>query len=133
MTRAKHFRWTDGGRASEGLGEDPTGDCVVRAISIATRLNYVTVRAMILDQARRLRMRCEPDRGVHRTIYAALLERLGWTRVRPGDKRVASAKRLILNTTRHLVAVVDGVVYDTWDPMTKDDPRARRIENVWVR
>jgi hypothetical protein len=132
------MRWieNDGGRSKSGLrrADYSAGDCVVRAISIATGEPYREVweamqagmfgHAMIAhympgNYKRRPNFRRgAPDRGVPSEVYRPYLERRGWgyTRIngRLSPERLPFG-RLVLETRDHLVAVIDGVIHDLGD------------------
>jgi len=120
----------DGGRVAAGY-KGKTGDCVTRSIAIATGKTYQEVYDALnrLAQAERVgkrkRRRSSSRTGVYRRTYQASLEALGcrWTAtmsVASGCKvhlRSSELPRgpLIVKVSRHLTAVVDGVLYDTHD------------------
>lgn len=127
-------RWTysDGGRAAAGFAPSAPGDCACRAIAIAGRLPYLQVYDRLNEVARRERPRAGGRRsssrtGVKRqTIHRYLVDELGWTwtptmgigtgcrvHLRPDE---LPAGRIVANLSKHLCAVVDGVVFDTADP-----------------
>ena len=122
--------WThdDGGRASAGFRGE-AGDCVTRAIAIATGRPYRDVYDALFDKARARRLKgreASPRDGVPRKVYDPYLESLGWTwtptmqigrgctvHLRADE---LPAGRIIARLSRHLCAVIDGVVHDTFDP-----------------
>lgn len=136
------LRWeyNDGGRSGAGFKGD-AGDCVTRSIAIATGLPYLEVYNDLFDrnrsfmmssrtrEAKRLRSSTKgatPRDGVIKTVYKPYLESLGWTwtptmQIGQGCKVHMRADelppgRLIVSCSKHLVAVIDGVVHDTHDP-----------------
>jgi hypothetical protein len=135
------FTYDDGGRAAAGCLGKP-GDCVCRAIAIATGKPYREVygalwegirdyarerRGRVADKIRRGRGRrgTTPRNGVYGEVYRPYLVGLGWRwtptmRVGQGCTVHLWAGelppgRLIVRVSRHLVAVIDGVVHDTYD------------------
>ena len=123
--------YNDGGRAVAGYKGD-AGDCVTRAIAIATGLPYQQVYDAINEQAKgerkskRRRGRSSARNGVHRTLYRKYLADLGWRwvptmfigqgcKVHLADGELPMG-RLIVSVSKHLVAVIDGVINDTHDP-----------------
>jgi len=125
----KHI-YNDGGRANAGYRGKP-GDCVVRAIAIATGLPYQTVYNQINLTAKRERPRCGQIRsnsrtGVHKRTCKRYLESLGWHWVPTmgigtgcqvhlrEDELPAGC--LIVSLSRHITAVIDGVIHDTFNP-----------------
>jgi len=120
----------DGGRAEAGyLGS--AGDCVTRAIAIATEQPYQTVYDALnslrkgMRQTKRVRGSTARD-GVSRVIYERYLKSIGWEFV-PTMKIGTGCKvhlrsgelplgRLIVRVSKHMVAVIDGMIQDTFDP-----------------
>jgi hypothetical protein len=132
----------DGGRQAAGF-KGHTGDCVVRAIAIAIagELPYAEVyealhRAALADPTLRRKLErrygaraalhASPRAGVPRRVYDRYLADRGWTwtptmRIGQGCTVHLRAEelpggRLVVRVTRHLCAVIDGVIHDTHDP-----------------
>lgn len=124
--------YDDGGRAAAGWRATGVGDCVVRAIAIATELPYSTVYVELSARAKMAGSKTTPRNGVARDVYQPFLRDLGWhwqpTMEIGGGCHVhlcadeLPAGRLVTRLSRHLVAVVDGVVHDTYDS-TRDGRR----------
>ena len=132
-TTSLPFVYHDGGRAEAGY-RGACGDCVCRSIAIASGRPYAEVYAALNDAARgerRSRRRRGKRSSAREGVFAPTIRRLlvswGWTwtptmaigsgctvHVRQGE--VPPAGRHILALSRHLVALVDGVLYDTSDP-----------------
>lgn len=120
---------SDGGRAAAGLVGD-TRDCVVRAIAIAAELGYRDVYDELYRRANAARLRRDrhsPRLGVAPAVYRGYLAELGaeWTptmqvgggcRVHLAVGELPARGRLVVRLSRHAAAVVDGVVFDTYDP-----------------
>jgi hypothetical protein len=120
------IRWNinDGGRAEAGY-RGKTGDCVVRAITIATGIPYKEVyNALAIEQAT-VRGRKTCRRGVARPVYDRFLKDLGWTwvpcmtigsgcRVHLREDELPNGT-IICRLSKHLVAVIDGILQDTYD------------------
>ena len=121
---------TDGGRQAAGF-TGKTGDCVVRAIAIAAQKPYQEVydalNGLAVHERRGKRKRgiSNSRTGVYRTTYQRYLHVLGavWT---PTMKIGSGCKvhlredelpkgRLVVSVSKHLTAVIDGVLYDTAD------------------
>lgn len=132
------WEYDDGGRAAAGY-RGHTGDCVTRAVAIATGRDYQDVYADIHDVLREHKQRrggkgsSSPRDGVPKPITRRYLANLGWewtptmrigsgTRVhlRPGELPTGP---LIVQVSGHITAVIDGVVRDTADPC-RDGTRA---------
>lgn len=125
------FTYNDGGRKAAGY-KGSTGDCVVRAIAIATSLPYQEVYDGINAagagerRGRRKRGISSARTGVYKGAIRKYLAALGWTwtptmhigsgcTVHLADGELPSG-RLIVSVSRHLTAVIDGVIHDTHDP-----------------
>ncbi|MGH2865329.1 MAG: hypothetical protein ACRDJX_08795 [Solirubrobacteraceae bacterium] len=130
----------DGGRAAAGFA-GRTGDCVVRAIAIASETPYAEVYRALHEPAladhrlqrererryaSRARAHASPRTGVHRRVYDRYLSERGWSwtatmqvghgctvHLRGGE---LPGGRLIVRVSRHMCAVIDGVIHDTHDP-----------------
>jgi hypothetical protein len=158
-------RWVkdDGGRRKSGIAraagrKDEVGDCVTRAIAIATERPYREVHDALIvaavqhvaagksqsDWAKWARRRggfraFHADHGVHTDVSSPYLEALGWkytsTKELPRGKGVhlradeLPRGRLIVQLPGHLVAVINGVIHDTHD--CSDDGRCR-IQGYWT-
>lgn len=123
------WQFNDGGRAAAGY-KGSAGDCVTRAISIATGIPYNDVydRLSEATKASKLKKHRKPSArdGVRKVIFHRYLEELGWTWVPTmfigsGCKVHLKASelprgRIITSCSRHMVAVIDGVIHDTYDP-----------------
>lgn len=122
------FVFHDGGRAAAGY-KGSTGDCVTRSIAIATGKTYQEVYGALNHLAlserigKRKRKRSNSESGVFRKTYQRYLELLGWRwtstmAIGSGCKvhlRASELPRgaLLVKVSRHLTAVIDGVIYDT--------------------
>ena len=127
------FQFNDGGRAAEGFKHKKhCGDCVCRAIAIATERPYSEIYALILHYAKqertgkRKQRKSDPERGVYRTTERKVMSALGWEwvptmgigtgcRVHLRAEELP-AGRIVVNVSHHFTAVIDGVVNDTHDP-----------------
>ena len=132
----------DGGRgtAPGHGGATDTGDCVVRAVAVALDAPYEAVYAALTalqkewchtsrsKHARAMREsgRWHARHGVHREVIHRHLSSLGWvwtptmgigsgTTVHLAEGELPGG-RLVANLSKHVCAVVDGVVHDTHDP-----------------
>lgn len=122
------FVYDDGGAEAAGYKPD-AGDCVPRAIAIATRLDYATVLSGINAEAKRSRLkkhRKHARGGVYKPQTKRYMAALGWKwtptmGIGTGCTvhlvaRELPAGRLVVAVSKHLVAVIDGVIHDTYDP-----------------
>lgn len=128
------FKYDDGGRANAGY-KGKTGDCVTRAIAIASGKGYKEVYDLINNVAGKPVARS----GVPKKVVAQVMKDLGfkWTatmKIGSGCKVHLKADelptgRVVCRTSRHLVAVIDGVVHDTYD-CTRDGSRC--VYGYWT-
>jgi hypothetical protein len=123
------FVYNDGGRATAGY-KGRAGDCVVRAIAIATQKPYQEVydaiNAVALAEKVRKGRRSSARSGVSRTTYERYLCGLGWEwvatmQVGSGCRVHLRAEelpkgRLVVRLSRHLTAVIDRVIHDIYNP-----------------
>ncbi len=127
----RRFVFDDGGRAVAGY-RGSTGDCVVRSIAIATGLTYEEVYDRVNGAAvhertgTRKRGKSNARTGVYKSTIKRVMESLGW--VWTPTMQIGSgctvhlrsdelpSGRLIVSVSKHLTAVIDGVIHDTHDP-----------------
>lgn len=124
------FIYDDGGREAAGF-KGETRDCVCRAISIATEMPYREVYDMINEYEKRERTgkrksgKSNARTGVYKNTIRKIMEDLGWKwyptmQIGSGCTTHLRADelpngRLIVSVSKHLVAVIDGVIHDTHD------------------
>jgi len=129
--RTLRFQYHDGGRAAAGF-RGRTGDCVTRAIAIASGLPYREVYDALNALGKQERIsprktgRSHARTGVYKATIRAYLLSLGWQwtptmHIGQGCQVHLRADelptgRLIVSVSRHLTAVIDGVIHDTADP-----------------
>jgi hypothetical protein len=118
----------DGGRKLAGY-EGATGDCVCRAISIATQKPYQEVYEKLFEGSRQLKLLRErghsPRNGVMRKVYDKYLKSLGWVwtptmQIGSGCKVHLKSDELpketiIVRLSKHLATVINGELHDTYD------------------
>lgn len=118
------FCYNDGGRKKSGF-KGETGDCVVRAISIATGIPYMTVYKDMAIGMKSLTGHRTARSGVNRTVYQPYLEALGWSwfpkmkigqgcKVHLNSDELPSGK-IIVRLSKHLATVIDHTLQDTHD------------------
>jgi hypothetical protein len=158
------WQFNDGGRAAAGR-KGFAGDCVVRAIAIATNaanptylqadaapILYRSVYADLFDEIRtfskgrsahakrRKAKGASPRHGVPMPVIKKYLARKGWTWV-PTMQIGSGCKvhlhdgelppgHLIVRVSKHVTAVIDGVIYDTYD-CSRDGTRC--IYGYWIK
>jgi hypothetical protein len=128
MNEPLKFQRSDGGQAAcRGYFTDER-DCVPRAIAIATGVPYKEVwEALAKIQTR------SPSTGTYPWAYEKYLLSIGWKKLPVKtwarlDKRTFPGDGAYLaSTPRHLVAVVNQTVLDTWDS------RRKRVKAIFVK
>jgi hypothetical protein len=143
-------RYDDGGRREAGFTAAARGDCVCRAIAIATGKPYREVydelaalgrreRTRVSKRTGKARPRSSPASGVYTPTIRRYLTSLGWewhptmgigtgctVHLRKGE---LPGGRLIVSVSKHIVAVIDGVIHDTHD-CTRDGTRC--VYGYWT-
>lgn len=127
------FAFNDGGRAAAGF-KGSAGDCVTRAVAIATGQPYADVYAALSKGTRcqrltkRSKAKASARNGVNvqRKWFKDYMASLGWTWVPTmgigtgctvhlvADELPAG--RLIVAVSKHYTTMIDGVIHDTFDP-----------------
>lgn len=110
----------DGGRAAAGWKGEKVGDCVVRALAIATMLPYNHVYRELFSLAGE-----SPRNGVKKEVYKRWMLDRGWNwkpvmGIGTGCTMHLCAEELpsgilVLSLSRHVATVKDRVLYDTYD------------------
>lgn len=124
------YVFNDGGRGAAGY-KGKTGDCVTRAIAIATGKPYQEVydTLNVLGEnertGKRKRGTSNARLGVYKQTIRKYMEAIGWKWtptmfIGQGCKVHLKADELpmgnlVVNVSRHSVAVIDGVINDTHD------------------
>ncbi len=132
------LKFNDGGRGQAGF-KGGAGDCVVRSIAIAAKLPYIKVYEDLRNAnesyaelrndrlAKRLNNKgSSPRNGNHRNVFHDYIVGLGFewiptmkvgsgcqVHLRPNELPDGI---LIVKVSKHLTAIVDGVIQDTHDP-----------------
>jgi hypothetical protein len=134
------FTYCDGGRAAAGY-KGKAGDCVTRAIAIAAEQDYQIVYEALHQAIKRQRgKRGSPrDGGANKATVRKYIAALGWRwvptmQIGSGCKVHLRAEelpkgRLIVQCSGHLTAMIDGVIWDTYDPSREG---TRCVYGYWV-
>jgi hypothetical protein len=126
-----NFQYNDGGRKRAGY-KGNAEDCVCRAITIATGKPYREVYDALNELAKserkgkRKKGKSSARNGVYKPTSKKYLASIGWKwtptmfigsgcRVHLVDGELPMG-RLVVSVTKHLTAVIDGVIHDTYDP-----------------
>ena len=125
------YVYNDGGRSLAGFSGS-TGDCATRAIAIATGKSYQEVYDLINSLSKdertgkRKRGKSNARTGVYTQLLRKLMPTLGWEwtptmfvgqgcKVHLKEDELPKGN-LVVNVSKHYVAVVDGVINDTSNP-----------------
>lgn len=114
------FKYNDGGRSNYFKASN-VGDCAVRAIAIATGIDY----KQVYNDLKKLNGGKSCRNGTPKKIRRKYLTQLGWVWhptmfIGQGcqvhlDKNELPSGTLIVSVSGHLTCVKDGVIYDTYD------------------
>lgn len=122
--------YDDGGRSKYFKATD-VGDCVTRAIAIATGRDYKEIYSELKELAKseritkRKKTRSSVRDGVRKETRKRYLESLGWKwiptmtigsgcQMHLNDDELPNGT-IIVSVSKHLVCVKNGVLYDTYD------------------
>lgn len=115
----------DGGRADAGF-KGEAGDCVARAVAIVTDRSYADVYNELAQFMKDHGESKSARNGIPKHITKAFMEKQGFTWVPTmtiGSGTTVHLRadelphgRIIARVTRHVCAVIDGVIEDTHDP-----------------
>lgn len=124
------FKYNDGGRAEAGF-KGTTGDCVCRAIAIATEKPYREIYDLINEFAKsertgkRKKGKSNARTGVYKGTIMKVMNHLGWKwiptmtigsgcKVHLREEELPKG-RIVCSLSKHETAVIDGVLNDTYD------------------
>lgn len=145
------YIYDDGGREQAGR-RGLAGDCVTRAVAIASGLPYSVVYAALAsgNAGQRITKRSSKSRAGRRTASSGIDVRRQWfreymhslgfkwqptmgigtgCRVHLRDGELPDG-RLVVAVSRHSTAVIDGVIRDTYDP-SRDGNRC--VYGYWIK
>jgi hypothetical protein len=153
-TKMQTFIYNDGGRADAGY-KGTAGDCVCRAIANATKLPYQEVYDVLAEgnatqpKGKLRRRHGKKSTGVRTARHGISVKRqwfknymqdLGFewvSTMKVGSKvRVHLCKEelpkgtLVLQLSKHYTCMIDGVIYDTYNPQ-RIDWDGRHIRTVY--
>lgn len=134
------YVYDDGGRAQYFHGNpDNAGDCVCRAVAIASGRDYKQVY-----NALRAAIGSSPRNGVNTRTkkYKDFMTAYGFTwtpcssvgsstSVHYYADELPTTGRLVCFVAKHATAVIDGVVHDAWDTRYNSFGEPRRIYGYW--
>jgi len=140
------FEYNDGGRAEAGYKVHARGDCVVRAVAIATGLPYQEVYDKVNKLAsmnERGKKKSSSRKGVYtkKDWFKEYMKSLGfiWTstmsigsgcKVHLRDNEIPMKGTLLVSVSKHYTVVKDGVINDIYDPSRDGD---RCVYGYWAK
>ena len=133
------MRWTyDTGGREKYYKKLTVGDCVVRAIAIANNMDYKETYKLV----KKYNSGFTPRNGVYKLVAHNVLTALGWQYIpccgrghtgeliHMREEELPDAERIICNMDRHIAAVIDGKLHDTYDCSKQGN---RQIYGYWVK
>ena len=141
------YKYNDGGRAAAGY-KGKTGDCVTRAIVIASGLPYAEVYEALAKgtgsqpAGKRGKRPASASNGINvkRKWFKDYMASIGfvWTptmSIGTGCKVHLNADelpagRLVVSVSNHYTTMIDGVIQDTWNP---DRGGTRCVYGYWKK
>ena len=144
------FKYNDGGRERAGF-KGSADDCVCRSIAIATGKPYREIYDLINKYAqrertgKRKRSKSTARTGVYKQTHRKVMEHLGWKwvptmqigsgcRVHLHPNELPKGK-LVVSVSKHLTAMIDGVIHDTYNPsrvMVNTYRGEKAKSNQWI-
>lgn len=119
------YRFHDGGRAAAGF-QGQAGDCFTRAIAIASGRPYRDIYDEVAALVGAATGKRSARNGVPTKVMRSYMDQHGWSwtptmGIGTGCQIHLNAAELpggvlVARVTRHVVAVIDGIIYDTHDP-----------------
>lgn len=137
------FEKTDGGRAESfpeaSKIDKRIGDCVIRAISIATEQNYKQIWTELFGIAQEIGLFPNND-----GVSVKYLEKNGWQEIKFSGKELirinntkvtdhSKGKFIICYIRHHWVAMKDNTIYDTWNSSTNSMDDYSRVFRIYVK
>ncbi len=123
---ALRFEWHDGGRIAAGFS-GYTGDCVTRAITIASGKPYREIYDDLFEAHDR-----SPRNGIGPEVTKQYLTQHGFVRIGLYEWDMLPLGPLVVRCSswrkRHLSAVIDRCIYDTWNPSVDSE---LEVDEVW--
>lgn len=129
------FQFDDGGRKVAGY-KGTTGDCVCRSIAVVTGKSYQEVYDALNELGKserigkRKRGKSNSRIGVYKAAIKKYMASIGWKwkptmfigsgcKVHLKDDELPDG-RLLVSLSRHMTAVINGVIHDTHDPSREE-------------
>ena len=114
------YQYDDGGR--KAAGRRSKGDCVARAIALITQRPYEECYKRLANAQKDAGFARSANNGVSKKVSRRIFEEAGLVKVKQGrgpkltlGEAYARYGNCIVSTRRHVIALIDGAVHDTWD------------------
>ena len=140
------FEYSDGGR-SKYFKASNVGDCVVRAIANATGKDYLEIYKRLKELAKKESVKhhrghkqSSVRNGVFKETWKKYLDEIGWKhiitakigqaeKVHLNENELPQDKVMIVQVSKHLTCIKNGVIYDTYD-CSRDGERM--VYGYWI-
>ena len=142
------FKYNNGGRKKAGYKKVHVGDCVTRALSVwkdeAEYGDGSTYKAIYKEMANANKAwtgKRTARNGVMPHVYATVYKKHGLKMIKLDEKMTISEVyerygNCLARYTKHIMAVIDGAVHDTWDSRyfktKKHGTVETKVKEVWV-
>lgn len=133
------FVYDDGGR-SKYFKAERVGDCVTRAIAIATGKDYKEVYNELNKLSKECKSKGTSRNGHDKKVVKKYMEKIGWKwtplmKIGTGCKVHLKEDELpggviICSLSKHIVCIKDGVIHDTYD-CSRDETRC--VYGYWKK
>ena len=114
------YQYDDGGR--KGAGRKTKGDCVARAMALITQRPYEECYRRLANAQKDAGFARSANSGVSKKVSRRVFEEAGLVKVKQGrgnkltlSEAHARYGNCVVSTRRHVIALIDGAVHDTWD------------------
>lgn len=140
------FIYSDGGR-SKYFKASNVGDCVVRAIANATNIDYLEIYNRLKELAKEESVKHHKGNkqssvrnGVFKETWKKYLDEIGWKhiitakigqseKVHLNENELPTDKIMIVQVSKHLTCIKNGVLYDTYDCSRNG---SRMVYGYWI-
>ena len=140
------FEYSDGGR-SKYFKASNVGDCVTRAIANATGIDYKVIYDRLKELAKKESVKHHRGHkqssvrdGVFKETWKKYLDEIGWKhiitakigqseKVHLNENELPTNKIMIVQVSKHLTCIKNGVLYDTYDCSRNGD---RMVYGYWI-
>ena len=139
------YKFNDGGRAAAGR-KGSARDCVARALAILTQRDYTECYKALATANKVYYGSRSARNGIHAKVFDKVFAEFGLRKVKLGrckptySQAHAEHGDCIVTTAKHMCAIVDGDLQDTFDGRAYDGTcygksahEQRKAMSVWIR